>query len=210
MVFLIVSMFFISTGLLYGQSETRDNREKLQLGIRAGGSFSNVYDEKGNDFVANGKLGFAGGIVLSIPIGKYLGFQPEAMFIQKGFKGDATYLGKGYTLTRTTNHIDFPLQLKFNPVKNFSLLGGPQYSFMLSKKDEFTKGDLTLVDQEFIKNDKIQENTFGLIFGAEFNFNAITLTGKAGWDLQQNHDDGTTTTPRYKNQWLLLTLGLNL
>lgn len=207
-VFLIISIFFFSTGL-FAQNETEDNREKLQFGIRAGASFANVYDESGEDFVADGKLGAAGGFVLSIPIGRYLGFQPEAMFIQKGFSGDARYNGKPYSLTRTTNHLDFPLQLKFNPAKNFSLLGGPQYSFLLSRKDEIDVGNLTIEEVDFIKNDKIQENIFGLTFGAEFNFNAVTVTGKAGWDLQKNDDDAASVSPRYKNQWLLLTLGLN-
>jgi hypothetical protein len=196
--------------MLTAQNETSDNREQLQFGIRAGVSVSNVYDERGDDFVADGKVGAVGGVVLSIPIGRYLGFQPEAIFIQKGFKGDASYLGKAYSLTRTTNHLDFPLQLKFNPAKNFSLLGGPQYSFLLSRSDKFEMGDLTVVEEEHIKNDKIQNNMFGLIFGLEFNFNKVTLTGKAGWDLEKNNDDGSTTNPRYKNQWLLFTLGLNL
>ncbi len=207
-IFLILGIFFFTTEQ-YAQNQTEDNREKLQFGLRAGASYANVYDEKGEDFVADGKVGAIGGIVLSIPIGRYLGFQPEAMFIQKGFSGDARYNGKPYSLTRTTNHLDFPLQLKFNPAKNFSLLGGPQYSFLLSKKDKIDVGNLTIEEEDFIKNDKIQENIFGLVFGAEFNFNAVTVTGKVGWDLQQNDDDGPTISPRYKNQWLLFTLGLN-
>jgi hypothetical protein len=207
-IFLILGIFFFTTEQ-YAQNQTEDNREKLQFGLRAGASYANVYDEKGEDFVADGKVGAVGGIVLSIPIGRYLGFQPEAMFIQKGFSGDARYNGKPYSLTRTTNHLDFPLQLKFNPAKNFSLLGGPQYSFLLSKKDKIDVGNLTIEEEDFIKNDKIQENIFGLVFGAEFNFNAVTVTGKVGWDLQQNDDDGPTISPRYKNQWLLFTLGLN-
>jgi hypothetical protein len=209
-VFLILSMFLLSPVLSNAQNETVDNREKLQLGIMAGAAFSNVWDERGDDFIADGKVGAVAGIVLSIPIGMYLGFQPEAVFIQKGFKGDARYEGTPFSLTRTTNHLDFPLQLKFKPAKNFSLLGGPYYSFLLSKKDEMDIGNLTIVQQEYIRNDKIQDNVYGLIFGAEANFNAVTITGKAGWDLKQNNDDGSTTLPRYKNQWVQLTLGLNL
>lgn len=208
-VFLILSIFIFSIGLTYAQNDTEDNREKLQLGIRAGATYSNVYDERGDDFVADGKIGAVAGLALSIPIGKYLGFQPEAVFIQKGFSGDARYNGKPFSLTRTTNHIDFPLQLKFSPAKNLSLLGGPQYSFMISRKDEIDAGQLTIVEEDFIKNDKIQENIFGMIVGAEFNFDAVTFTGKVGWDMQQNDDDGPDTTPRYKNQWIQLTVGLN-
>jgi hypothetical protein len=209
-VFLILSMFLFSPALLIAQNETEDNREDLQFGIKAGVSFSNVWDERGDDFVADGKVGAVAGIALSIPIGMYLGFQPEAIFIQKGFKGDARYEGAPFSLTRTTNHLDFPLQLKFKPAKNFSILGGPYYSFLLSKKDDMDLGDLTVVQQEYIRNDKIQDNVFGLIFGAEFNFNMLVVSAKAGWDLKENNDDGSSTLPRYKNQWVQLTLGMNL
>lgn len=192
----------------YGQNDTRDNREKLQFGINAGLAYSNVFDERTDNFVADGKIGAVAGIALSIPIGRYLGFQPEAVFIQKGFEGDSRIDTRSYSLKRTTNHIDFPLQLKFKPAKNFSLLGGPQYSFLLSRKDEISNSSITLVEEDHIKNDKIQNNIFGLIFGAELNFNAVTVTGKAGWDMQQNTDDDISYTPRYKNSWIQLTVGL--
>lgn len=209
-IYSILIFLFTLPVIAFGQNTSEDNREKLQFGVNAGLSFSNVYDERGDDFVADGKIGLVAGAALSIPIGMYLGFQPEAVFIQKGFKSDAVFNSKAYSLTRTTNHLDFPLQLKFKPAKNFSLLGGPQYSFLLSRKDEITRNDLTLVEEDLIKNDKIRKNVFGLIFGAEFNMNAITVTGKAGWDLTENHSDGSSSTPRYKNQWLQLTVGLRL
>lgn len=201
---LLVQLLFLSA---FAQNTTEDNREKLQFGIKAGASFSNVYDERGDDFIADGKIGAVAGVALSIPIGRYLGFQPEALFIQKGFDGNAVYNNNNYSLKRTTNHIDFPLQLKFKPAKNFSILGGPQYSFLISRKDVFD-GSLTVQDQQDIEDYKLNENIFGYVVGAEVNINKVIISGKAGWDAKENHDDNTTTIPRYKNSWVQLTLGL--
>ncbi len=45
-----------------------DNREELSVGIKAGINYSNVYSESGDGYVADGKVGFAGGVFVSIPL----------------------------------------------------------------------------------------------------------------------------------------------
>ena len=52
-----------------------DAREELKVGIKAGMNYSNVYSESGNDFVADGKAGFAGGVFVSIPLNQLIGVQ---------------------------------------------------------------------------------------------------------------------------------------
>ena len=68
-----------------------DFRNNLKLGVKAGANYSNVWDERDNDFEANGKAGFVGGVFLHIPIGKFLGVQPELLFAQKGFQGSGVF-----------------------------------------------------------------------------------------------------------------------
>ena len=33
---------------------------------------------------------------------------------------------------------------------------------------------------------------------------------KAGWDVQNNHGDDTSTTPTYRNAWYQATIGFRL
>lgn len=68
-------------------AQETDNREVFQIGGRAGLTYSNVYDSEGDKFNADGKLGFTAAAFFMVPIGKYLGIQPEIMFTQKGFQG---------------------------------------------------------------------------------------------------------------------------
>jgi hypothetical protein len=42
----------------------------------------------------------------------------------------------------------------------------------------------------------------------DFNLNQFVVSGRAGWDLQKNNGDGTSTNPRYKNVWYQATIGL--
>lgn len=182
----------------------------FSIGLKAGANYANVYDSQDNDFQADSKLGFVGGLTLAIPFGKFLGFQPELLYSQKGFKGTGKLLGTSYGLTRTSNYIDIPLMLAIKPIEFITIYAGPQYSYLMKQKDEFQGGALT-VDQEreFNKQD-IRKNTLGFIGGLDFNLKNAVVGVRAGWDMQNNNGDGTSTTPRYKNAWLQGTLGIRI
>src|SRR6185436_19715986 len=109
-----ISVFslLMSPTLLKAQDSDVDPRGNFAFGIKAGANYSNVWDEKGQDFQADPRVGFAGGIFFGIPIGKFLGVQPEVLVSQKGFQGSGTLSGSPYSFSRTTTYIDIPLQLQ--------------------------------------------------------------------------------------------------
>jgi hypothetical protein len=94
---------------IQAQGSDKDFTEELSFGLKAGLNSSNVYDSKGEDFRADSKLGLAAGVFFAIPLGKYMGIQPEILFSQKGFQASGTILGSPYKFTRTTNFIDIPV-----------------------------------------------------------------------------------------------------
>lgn len=206
-IFLFSVALILSAFTLQAQEQNSDNRDKLQLGIKGGLNFSNIYDTDGEEFDADGKFGFVGGVFLAIPIGKYLGIQPEVLYSQKGYKSTGSFLGTNYEMKRTTNFIDVPILLQVKPVEFVTLLAGPQYSFMLKRKDEFTGGSLSAVQEEEFENDDLRNNILGVIGGADFNFENLVLGVRAGWDLQNNFKDEPSTTPRYRNAWYQATIG---
>jgi hypothetical protein len=187
--------------------QAQDDREQLHFGGKAGINISNIYDSDDQQFEASSKVGFVGGGFVSIPIGMYFGVQPEVLFSQKGFKGNGSFLGTNYSFTRTTNSLDIPIYLQFKPVPYTTLLFGPQYSFLLSQTDRFEAGGLSGEDQEDFSNDNIRKNIFGLAAGIDININRFVLGGRVAWDLQNNHGDGTSDTPRYKTVWGQVTGG---
>jgi hypothetical protein len=104
---IIICIIALSAGTaMQAQSQDVDRRGKVSIGAKAGFNLSNVWDATGEDFVADPKTGFAGGLFVEIPIGKLLGFQPELMISQKGFKGAGTILGAPYSFSKTTTFID--------------------------------------------------------------------------------------------------------
>ncbi|RBA28291.1 porin family protein [Flavobacterium tibetense] len=189
------------------ESTSTDNREKLFFGLKVGANYSNVYDSESEDFVADSKFGLVAGAFVSIPLGKFIGVQPEVLFSQKGFKSSGTFLGTEYKATRTTNYIDVPLLLAVKPVEFITILFGPQYSYLMKQKDEFTSGSFSSSEEEEFTNDNIRKNTFSLIGGADLNFNNFVIGLRSGWDLKNNQGDGSSNTPRYKNMWYQATVG---
>ena len=185
-----------------------DNRDQFGFGLRAGVNISNVYDEQGEDFVANSKTGFYGGVFASIPVGGTLfGIQPEIIYSQKGFKGTGTFLGGSFDFERTTSYLDIPLQLQIKPSKFITFLVGPQFSYLLETKDDFNNGTITIVQQQEISNDNYKKGVIGIVAGVEANYKGMFVSARGGWDLSKSDPDGNTTTPRYKNQVIQLGVG---
>jgi hypothetical protein len=202
---IIASALFISTTFVNAQ----DSRERIHLGGKAGLNISNIYDTKGENSSTDPKAGFAGGGFVAIPIGKYLGFQPEVMFAQKGYTATSVQEGSTFSYTRTTGHLEIPLLLQIKPVSFLSLVVGPQYSFMTYREESFKSNTVTITQQEEIKNDNIRKNTLGLVTGVDFYvLRHLLISGRVGWDLQDNNGDGTANFPRYRNVWLQTAIGL--
>lgn len=192
------------------QAQMDDNRELLSFGLKAGLNMSNVWDSKGQDFVADPKYGLAGGAFVSLPVGKYLGIQPELMISQKGFQGSGSLLGVGYSYTRTTTFVEVPLLVQFKPIQYFSILAGPQFSYLLKEKNVYTFGSNSTEQEQAFKNEDPRNNIMGFIIGADINIDMLVISARASWDFQTNNKNSVSTTPRYKNQLLQLTVGFRI
>jgi len=194
----------------HAQQKSSSTKNTLSVGIKAGANYSNVYDTEGENFVADGKFGFTGGVFVAIPIASFFGIQPEILFSQRGFKGTGTLLGSSYSYTRTTGHLDIPLLLSIKPIPQISILVGPQFSYLLSEKNEYNSAVANSLQEQQFENDNVRKNMLSIIGGVDFNLTNVVLGLRGAWDTQQNNGDGTSSTPRYKNMWYQATIGFRL
>ena len=185
-----------------------DPRTKIYFGVRAGANNSNVYDEKGEEFRPQPKYGFAGGLFASLPISKYLGMQPEVLLSQKGFYATGMSLGSEYNFKRTGTYLDVPIMLAVKPYRYFSILAGPQYSYLLKQHDVFVDEFMTSDQVSEFKNDDIRRNVLGATVGFDVAVRHVVVGARYSFDLQRNNGDGTSDTPRYKNAWVQGSVGL--
>ena len=197
----------VTISVTNSNAQSTDNRSAVSFGIKAGTNYSNVYDSDNEDFVADGKFGFAAGAFVAIPFGKFIGIQPEILYSQKGFKSSGTYFGSSYEMTRTTDFIDVPLLFAVKPIEQVTVLFGPQFSYLLKQKDNFTGGNISSTQQQEFNNDDITKNILGLTGGGDINVDNLVFGLRAGWDIKTNEGNGDSSTPRYKNMWYQATVG---
>lgn len=181
-----------------------DAREELKVGIKAGMNYSNTYSESGDDFVADGKAGFAGGVFVSIPLSKLIGIQPELMYSQKGFKSEGKIIGIPYSGKATFSYLDLPIHLQIKPTENISILAGPQFSYLLSSKYEL--GNFSSTQNSDAEDDN-NRATIGVSAGVDFTVENFLISARGSWDLSKVNKDNSTSDLNYKNQVLQVTLG---
>jgi len=189
------------------QENRMDFRDRCLFGIKVGVNYSNVYDTQGEAFQSDPKLGLAAGMFLAIPIGRFFGIQPEVLFSQKGFQATGMLLNNTYDFTRTTNYVDVPLLFALKPGGLLTLLAGPQFSYLMKQKDVFANATTSIDQEKEFENANIRKNILGFVVGADITIKHIVLGVRAGWDVQNNNGDGTSTTPRYKNVLYQATIG---
>ncbi len=217
---LLMLLSAASAGTAFAQTETEtvvvtqeeqrspnDFRKYLQFGLKGGLNYSNVYNTKGEQFDANPAVGFVGGAFVMIPIGKLMGIQPEFLISQKGFSATGQILGSPYDFERTTTYLDVPIFFMLKPDGMVSFLAGPQYSYLLKKRDVFTNALTTVEQEQEFENDNVRKNILALVGGVDINMQHLVVGARAGIDLLRNNGDGTSTTPEYKNAWVQVTLG---
>ena len=210
-IFILITILSVSIMNSFAQDadpENGDYREQLQFGLKAGVNVSNIYDTQGENTSADSKVGFVGGAFLSIPIGKFLGLQPELLYSQKGFVFNSSVSGVPYSFSRSTDYLVVPLLGQIKPSKFVTIVAGPQFAYLIHKSDTYDYGALTVQQQTDVQNNNIRKNTLGIVGGVDFNINFFLISLRVGGDIQNNNGDGTATSPRYKNIWFQTTVGL--
>lgn len=184
----------------------------VKFGVKGGANFSNVIsNDKSEDFNTDFKTGLHAGIFADIPLGSRLAFAPELVYSQKGYKTTGSRLiGGPYEYTVTTNFVELPLLLNIN-ASSLNIHVGPQVSFLTSTTESFKQGESQYGTTVKNDNNNLKKNLIGGVVGVGFNISSKTsLYGRYAIDLQQNNENGTSQTPRYKNQVFQVGLGLYL
>jgi hypothetical protein len=204
---ILIATIFTFTGSVSAQNSPTDLRSKCMFGLKAGLNRSNVYDSEGEEFKAEPKSGLAAGVFVAIPIGRFLGIQPEALLSQRGFKATGRILGASYNLKRTSTYLDFPLLFALKPSEFITVVAGPQFSYLLNQTDSFTNATTTIEQETEFENDNVRKNALCFTAGLDITMKHLVLGVRAGWDVLNNNGDGTSSTPRYKNMWYQATIG---
>lgn len=197
----------ITTSCVWAQNTDNDYLHQIDLGLKIGANYSDVYDTEGNEFNPQGKMGFAAGFFANIPITEYVGIQPELLYSEKGFKATGNGLGNTYEFSRTSSYLDFPVFLTLKPIDYFTIMVGPQYSYLLSQRNSFTNGTSSIETERNIDNEDTRSHTFGLVGGFDVYIQHFVVGTRIGLDAFRNTSEDGSIVPAYKYVWLQGTVG---
>ena len=199
-------LVLVSTIKLNAQSASKTN--DVHFGLRAGVNVSNVIKSGDEDFSTGSKAGFNAAAFLELPIASVFSIQPELQYSQKGFKATGSFLGAPYEYKQTINYIEVPLLAKLKPVPGFGIVIGPQFSFRTSTSTKFSVNNASYESEVESDNDNLRKNILGGVIGIEAGAKNFVASLRYNIDFQNNNGDGTSSTPKYKNQVIALGVGI--
>jgi hypothetical protein len=190
-------IFLLAAGLLFAGAFHAQSQ--IRVGVKAGVNLSNIIKDDGNNnFNTKINPGFNAGVTLDIPLIEGLAFTPELLYATKGYKAESEF----GDFTQTTNFIDVPIlaSIKLGG-SGLNLVAGPQVSFLLSTKNKFDT-DMGQVEQQINEDsDKFKKSLVGGVIGFRYDINSnVDFHGRYALDFQKNNENGSNSTPEYKNQ----------
>ncbi len=191
-----------------GNVKAQSAANRVHLGLRAGANVSNVIKDGDADYSTGSKIGANAAIFVEIPIAPVFSIQPEVQFSQKGYKNTGTFLGSPYEYKQTTNFIEVPVLAKIKPTRNFGIVVGPQFSYLASTKTKFSVNNSSYESVVKEDNDNLRKNILGGVIGLEVTASNFLVGLRYNMDFQNNNGDGTSSTPKYKNQVTSLSIGV--
>ncbi len=205
---MLPAMLLVATTMNVNAQSSGSSKGSVHFGLRAGANLSNMVKSDDADVTTGSKIGFNAAAFVELPLASVFSIQPELQFSQKGFKASGTALGAPYEYKQTTNFIEVPLLAKIKPVPGFGIVVGPQFSFLASTSTKFNIANASYESLVKTDNDNLRKNTLGGVIGVEAGAKNFVASLRYNIDFQNNNGDGTSTTPRYKNQVIALGLGI--
>ncbi|MBB5648673.1 hypothetical protein HDE70_005017 [Pedobacter cryoconitis] len=128
------------------------------------------------------------------------------LYSQKGYKLTSS-LGE---LRQTTSFIDVPILASFRLGSSFNIVAGPQVSFLLSTKNKFDNGFGTVEQTNVEKDsDRFKKSLVGGLIGFRYDINEkFDIHGRYALDFQKNNENGTSSTPEFRNQVFSVGVGI--
>ena len=178
----------------------------IRFGIKAGGNMAKPTGADARDPLATlqSRVGFMGGIFLSVELSRVLSIQSEVLYTMKG----ATYIANDDTYTDKlyADYIEVPMLLKLRiptPVVQPFIFGGPTVGFKLQEKLMSNGEEVPLTEALFKNND------YGAIFGAGLNLGRNFMVDiRYSLGMQRVRAVFGGAQPDYKNGVWSATIGI--
>ena len=165
--------------MIAGASYAQD----IKFGVKAGADFSNWGGDDVDNLDLNMNYGYHVGGFAEIPLTRTFNLESGLYLSRKGFRAEEEMLGVEFDVINTSTYLDLPVLAKYAVTRNYSLMAGPQLSYLVDNKVT-----LKAAGEKESDNSVQGFNRFdlGLVAGMGYQFNNGLL-------LSANYDFGLTT-----------------
>lgn len=162
---------------------TKAQTMETKFGIKGGANLMMMgkYDFLGTEYTSKYLPGWQAGFYLDLPLSEKLSFMPEVLYSQKGSKVEETVSGNTGEIKLKAGYIDVPVLLSFNASPQFSVVFGPQASFLVNQTTKiYANNTLTSTVTD---KDNFRSSIAGGIVGLGYK-----LTPKVNLNARYNMD----------------------
>lgn len=180
-----------------------NNFYQPKFGFKIGANISNSVSTYDN-YSTGSLVGLNLGVTADLPIIYPVSFAPEVLYSQKGYTIGTTY----GNFTQRTHFIDVPLLAKFKVAPTFSILIGPQLSWLMSTTNTYDDGFSITQRSTYDNRNNGHKTYLDGVIGVSFDINRnVDIHGRYAINLQGTDRYGNTYTPDYRNQVWQVGLG---
>ena len=191
--------FFVSLGLM---AQPKKMHIKLGYGLKTGLNFTHfrlndLRDQPDEHLNTKWRTGFVLGGFVTVPVYKKISIQPEFLYSSMG--GDYWTQLQEHVRARY-NYFSIPVTLKYNLCKNFALLAGPQFDFLIQGKESTGEG-------KFKVSDNLKDHDILVTGGIEF-WASKHIVFQVRYMRGFNDVDYRSNMVRYYNEGVQGTFGI--
>ena len=164
---------------------TKAQTMETKFGIKGGANLMMMgkYDFLGTEYTSKYTPGWQAGFYLDLPLSEKLSFMPEVLYSQKGGKIEETVSGNTGEIKLKAGYIDVPVLLSFNASPEFSIVFGPQASFLINQTTKiYANNTLTTTTTD---KDNFRSSIAGGIVGLGYKITPkVNLNARYSMDFQ--------------------------
>ena len=205
---------FLAAALLISLLVVPLHAKKMRYGIKVGGTWSSVW---GEDAPPNAmwEVGMLGGFSLRYYIDDTFVIQPEALFVQKGWKGETLVSGSVLGFTTDLSYFEVPVLIEYiiptGDIYNPILFAGPYIGYNIASTVTIAPEGVDASDDL----ESVNSLDYGLVIGGGFDYEgnhgivSIDIRYSLGLANVPDYTDEEGKNLKFRNQVLAFMLGFS-
>jgi hypothetical protein len=182
--FAVFTVFAMNNSFAQDDQGGNSTSQGVSFGVKAGVNIASLTGDDTDDL--DGRTSFHVGGAVNIPVSELFAVQPEVVYSAQGF----TLSEEGMDITGKLDYINVPILADFTLAEGFSLQGGPQVGFNITKEFEADGVSVEIEEVESVIFEAAVGAQYrlpiGLFFQARYVFGISNASSDSDFDIKNS------------------------